>query len=231
MCGRFTLHTEKEALAREFGVDLSGIALAPRYNIAPQQQTLVVRERGGERVPAIMRWGLLPRWARPLEKLPPMINARRETVATRRAYRDSFRSRRCVVPADGFYEWASSERRGPRQPHWIGRVDRRPFAMAGLWDAWRGDEDEEPVYTFTIVTGPANPLVCRLHDRMPLLIPREAIAVWLAPEAGREQLLRLLERGDDAPLEEHPVSTEVNAPQHDHAGLIEPVELAQPSLF
>ena len=146
MCGRYTLHTEKELLARRFEVDLDGLGpLAPRYNVTPTQPVLTVRAADGKRFAESMHWGLIPHWTQDRAKLPPMINARCETVATRPAYRDPFRARRCLILADGFYEWQPAVGLGRRKiPHWISLPDREPFAMAGLWDEWRPRNSTDP---------------------------------------------------------------------------------------
>jgi putative SOS response-associated peptidase YedK len=236
MCGRFTLHTEKELLAKRFEVDLDAVGpLAPRYNIAPSQDVLVVRMRDAERLAMPMRWGLVPHWAKPLEKLPPMINARRETLAEKPAFRDSLRRRRCLVLADGFYEWQSVDRRVPRQPFWISLADAEPFAMAGIWDVWfpPEDPDAEPLRSCSIVTAPANLAIQMIHPRMPVILPLDRAFRWLDPELDDDPdaLLELLEPVAANALASHPVCLDVNSPEQDDAHLIEPVPHPSPTLF
>ena len=234
MCGRFTLHTEKELLAREFQVDLSQVELAPSYNIAPSQDVLTVREKDGERVARKMRWGLVPYWSKPLEKLPPMINARCESIATRPAYRRAFRLRRCLVVADGFYEWQSIDR-GPKQPFWVALADGRPFGMAAVWEVWRPQEDAdaEPLVSCSIVTAPANRAIAMIHERMPVILTPESADAWIDHDFDdkAEELLELLVPVGPEALRAHPVSHDVNKPEHDDAHLIEPVAHPAPTLF
>lgn len=235
MCGRFTLHTEKELLARRFEVDLEGIELVERYNIAPTDAVLAVRIKDGDRAARYMRWGLIPHWAKPLERLPSMINARVETVATRPAYRDSFRRKRCLIPADGFYEWqAGTGPRGTKTPHWIALRSGEPFAMAGIWATWfpPGEPDAAPVVSCAIVTAPANALVRTLHDRMPVILTPERAEAWIDPgvsDPGRLQQL-LVPVESDA-LFARPVSTLVNSTDNDGPELIAPAEVAAPRLL
>ncbi len=233
MCGRFTLHTEKELLARRYEVDLEGVDLTPRYNIAPGEPVLTVRHGEEGRSAERLKWGLVPWWARPLEKLPPMINARVETVDSRRAYRDAFRARRCLVLADGFYEWQSFDRKLPSTPHWISLVSGEPFAMAGLWERWRGEPEAETLLTCSIVTAPANRAVQMIHPRMPLILPHERALAWIDPalDGDVEGLRALLEPVPPDALQAHPVSNAVNSPANDDPTLIEQVAHPQPALF
>ena len=235
MCGRFTLHTERDVVAETFQVDLSGLEnYEPRFNIAPQQDvlTLVASEAGLE--PRHMRWGLIPYWAKPLAKLPSMINARIETVAEKPAYRDAFRRRRCVVLADGFYEWQGSDRNRPKQPFWIHRRDHAPFAMAGVWDRWTGgDTESAPLISCSVVTAPSNAAVAAIHPRMPVILRNERVNAWLSHEndGARERLLALLKPVGAEELASHPVSPEVNNPSHHSPQLIEETRPDQSSLF
>ncbi len=224
MCGRYTLYTEKEVLARRFEVEIS--ELAASYNIAPTQSVVTVSAEDGARVAKSMRWGLIPFWAKAGAELPQMINARAETVATRPAYRESFRHRRCLVLADGFYEWQRALGPGRRKiPHWIHRADGEPFAMAGIWSKWRrtGDLEQSTVLSCAIITTGANPAVSPLHDRMPVILPRDAESAWidhgLDDDAAR--LTKLLVAVGPADLCSHPVSMRVNSAQNDDPRLIE----------
>lgn len=228
MCGRFTLHTEREMLARRFRVDLDAIEdLQPRYNIAPAQSILTVYASESGRVAKRMRWGLIPSWAKDPKKLPSMINARVETAATRASYRVPFRRQRCLIVADGFYEWGpTGERRGARTPYWFGLSGGEPFAMAGLWSAWRppDEEEAEPQLTCTILTEPANSTVARVHDRMPVILDPEAEDAWLDPEVREVGAVReLLAPLAPEALRAVSVSRRVNSPRNDDPDLIRAV--------
>ncbi|CAB4924405.1 unannotated protein [freshwater metagenome] len=220
MCGRFTLAGSRpQELRDRFGID-PAIPLVARWNIAPGQQVLALTGgRGGRPHGELVRWGLLPGWSKRPAGGAPMINARAETVAERQAFRDAFERRRCLIPADGFYEW---QRRpaGPAQPWWFARDDGEPFAFAGLWEEWLPDPGAAPVRTCAIITTGAAPVVAAIHDRMPAILKAESEAAWLADGAGPEALLPLLH-----PLEEglvaRPVSTAVNAVTNDGPELLE----------
>ena len=235
MCGRYTLHTEKEALAERFEFDPA--ALAPqsaRYNIAPTQNVLTLRAAGGARRPELMRWGLVPSFAKEIGSLAHTINARVETLAVRSAFKESLRAKRCLVLADGFYEWEPAG--GPRKsklPYLVARADGEPFAMAGLFAEWRrrGELLGETLLSCAIVTTAANAAVARLHDRMPVILPREAEARWLDPtlDGDTEALLALLSPVPPAELTSHPVSRRVNSVKNDDPSLLQPDD-SEPSL-
>lgn len=235
MCGRFTLHSEPDLVTESFEVDLSEIgAYEPRFNIAPQQEILTLVERDAQRRVATMRWGLVPHWAKPLAKLPNMINARIETLAEKPAYREPFRRRRCAIVADGFYEWQGSDKGKPKQPYWIHRRDRTPFLMAGVWDRWTGgDEEQPPLISCSIVTEAANAAVAGIHPRMPVILDPRAITPWLSADNDNasERLLALLEPLEAGMLTSYPVSTQVNDPAAEEPGLIQETQPEQASLF
>jgi putative SOS response-associated peptidase YedK len=161
-----------------------------RFNIAPTQEAPVVRiDREGAREVAMLRWGLVPFWAKDLKVGTSMINARSEGIEAKPAFREAIKSRRCVVPATGFFEW-QGERPGRKQPFAITVPGLPVFGFAGLWERWRAEKDTEPVETFTIVTADANPAVARVHDRMPVILPMDAIDTWLTgPADAARQLL------------------------------------------
>lgn len=198
MCGRFTLTTPGEILAEAFGLDAAP-ALAPRYNIAPTQPVLVVRRESpaGPRRAALLRWGLIP--AGGPEPGRPLINARAETAATLPSFRDAFRRRRCLVPADGFYEWMGPRGR-PRQPMLIRLKDARPFALAGLWEPPTTTGEVENVGTCTILTTGPNALLAEIHDRMPVILGPEEGEGWLDPTPASLAALRGLLRPYPAEL-------------------------------
>jgi len=236
MCGRFALHTARERLATCFHVALSDLPeLAPRYNIAPSQPVLALRERQGTRVAELLRWGLVPHWAERPEGLPSMINARIETLTERPAFRQAVRTRRCLIPADGFYEWQAkgSGSRAARTPYYVGLASGEPYAMAALWETWRapGEPDAAPLRTCSIVTVPAPREIAGIHLRMPLILPTELEALWLAADADVDALLARIEPVAGAALRAHPVGFDVNAAQNEGPGLILPVPDPRPSLF
>jgi putative SOS response-associated peptidase YedK len=228
MCGRFTLHTEREILARRFDVDVEMLgSVDERYNIAPAQEILTVYAPKSGRTATQMRWGLIPSWAKEPEKLPSMINARIETASTRASYRVPFRRQRCLILADGFYEWGpSGETRKGRTPFWFSLPSGEPFAMAGLWSAWRppDEPDREPQLSCTILTAPANPTVAAVHERMPVILRPESEAAWLDPEVREVGDVRaLLEPLAPETLHAVPVSRRVNSPRNNGPDLIQPV--------
>lgn len=237
MCGRFTLHTEKELLARRFRVDLDGIGeLPPRYNIAPSQSVLTMRREHERRIASLMRWGLVPEWVQPLARLPQMINARAESVATRPAYRRSFQNRRCLVVADGFYEWqARTGPRGTKTPYWISLKTEEPFGMAAIWASLRARDEPgaEPLVSCAIVTAPANAAVQSIHNRMPVILSPGTAEAWLDPalDGKVDRLLQLLVPVPAQALAVRPVSQRVNSPEVDDAELIARADVAAPTLF
>jgi putative SOS response-associated peptidase YedK len=228
MCGRFTLHTEREILARRFDVELETLEdLDARYNIAPAQAILTVYTAKSGRTAARMHWGLIPSWAKQPEKLPSMINARIETASTRASYRVPFRRQRCLILADGFYEWGpSGESKKGRAPFWFSLASGEPFAMAGLWSAWRPSEEpeKEPKLSCAILTAPANAVVSRVHERMPVILRPDVEDAWLDPELREVSAVReLLEPLAPETLQRVPVSRRVNSPRNDGPDLIEAV--------
>jgi putative SOS response-associated peptidase YedK len=223
MCGRFTVTVSGEDLFDEFGFVESYFDIRPRYNVAPMQLApVLLRGDDGALGIAGFRWGLVPVWAKDAAIGNRMINARAETVAEKPTFRAAFRQRRCLVPADGWYEW---RREGTRKvPMWIHLRSRRPFAFAGLWERWRAGEDTDWLNTFTIVTSDAAPGIRHIHDRMPVVLPRGERDRWLDPATDPGALRALLRpyAGDD--LEAWPVSTLVNSPRNDLPECVRPTE-------
>jgi putative SOS response-associated peptidase YedK len=223
MCGRYTLNSHGDEVALLF--DLSEtIPLPPRYNVAPTQEAAVVRvvAPGEPRRLDFLRWGLIPYWAKEAAIGNRMINARAESVAEKPAFKHSFKKKRCLVAVDGFYEWKKEGK--SKQPYLIRRGDRKPFAFAGLWSAWRDPDQGRPVETFTILTTDANERIRPLHDRMPVILTRENFDLWLDPK--EEDTARLQELLVPAPndfLETIPVSRTVNSPANDTPDCIEPL--------
>jgi putative SOS response-associated peptidase YedK len=223
MCGRYTLTSPGEVVAEIFDlVDVPEVL--PRYNLAPTQEAAVVRIPAPEapRSLALLRWGLIPYWAKDPAIGNRMINARAESAAEKPAYRESFRRRRCLIPADGFYEWKHLGKL--KQPHLIRRRDRLPFAFAGLWSIWRAPDRTASLETFTILTTDPNDLMRGLHDRMPVILDRRDYAAWLDP-ANRDTaaLQALLLPAPTEGWEALPVSTRVNSPANDTQDCIEPL--------
>jgi putative SOS response-associated peptidase YedK len=228
MCGRYTLATAPEALARIFELD-DPPELPARYNIAPTQQVpavrLVVDEGSGasrRRVLRLLRWGLVPFWAKDPGIGARMINARAETVADKPAFRAAFRRRRCLVLADGFYEWQRVGR-GAKQPFLIRLRDGGPFAFAGLWERWTGPEGE-PLESCTLLTTQPNELVAPIHNRMPVILDPADYDAWLDPQLQDPAALRPLLRAFPAEkMIAHPVSQRVNNPRVDEPGCAAPL--------
>lgn len=221
MCARYTMVTPADELIEEFEATLTAAELPAQYNIAPTDEApIVVESKEGERRLGLARFGFIPHWAKSAREGVKMLNARVETVATTRAYRDAFARHRCLVAADGFYEW---ETRGKEKlPHRF-HLGGKPFGLAGLWAIWN-DPEGARVSSFTILTRPAVGAVAPLHDRMPIVLPRDAYALWLSREASDvDTLLRLLDTHVGEDLIDTRVSTRVNSVKNDDPSLIEPV--------
>lgn len=231
MCGRYTLtNPDPLKLGGRFDVlESPDPAPEPRYNIAPTDPVLAVRRRDdGAREFGRLRWGLVPgRWAEE-RSARPLINARVETLATQPAFAESFRRRRCLIPADGFYEWLVDER--GKRPVWISRPDGEPFALAGIWAALPDRHDDEPLHSCAIVTCEPNALVRPVHDRMPAILAPDDEAAWLDPDAGDGELFGALAPAPDDTLVLREVSDAVNDVRQDGPHLVEPRE-QQEALF
>jgi putative SOS response-associated peptidase YedK len=226
MCGRFTLVTAEQDLAVQFNLP-EVPALEPRYNIAPTQPVAAVRitPEADQRELVMLRWGLVPFWADDPKIGARMINARSETVAEKPAFRAAFRRRRCLVLADGFYEW--QKQNGAKQPYYIQMADRGAFAFAGLWELWKrkGDDDDEIVVeSCTVLTTQPNALVRDVHNRMPVILKPEDYELWLDPQVQDADVLKpLLGVYPAEQMAAYPVSRWVNKPQHDDPACIEPL--------
>ena len=222
MCGRYTLRTAAEEIAAAFGVEEMP-AVEARYNIAPTQSVLSIRQSPGGREARWLKWGLIPSWAKDTAMGARLINARSETVAEKPAFREAFKQRRCLIPADGFYEW--QRRDGKKQPFYFRLRDERPFGFAGLWEKWRSPEGEV-IESCAILTTEANELLRPVHDRMPVILHPEDYQLWLEEDARQRALLKELLR--PYPAEEmlaYPVSATVNSPSNQGRSLIEELPL------
>lgn len=218
MCGRYMLARDAQSLAEEFGI-AAPEHLVPRYNIAPTQPTLIVREEEKRRLATLVRWGLVPFWAEDIAIGQRLINARAETVADKPAFRAAFRRRRCLVPADGYYEWQIID--GRKQPYWITAADRRCFALAGLWELWQRDGSE--LQTMSLLTCAANQRLSKVHNRMPVIIERAHYGTWLAADTPPAALQALLIPAADEIFVVQAVSSRVNSARNDGPDCVEPL--------
>ncbi|MDE2746756.1 MAG: SOS response-associated peptidase [Chloroflexota bacterium] len=230
MCGRFTLTVDSlefvEAVQRLNVKLFGGGDFKPRFNIAPTQLHPIILADGEQFAAQPARWGLVNFWAKDTKRAARQINARSESVAESRAYARPFKRQRCLVPADGWYEWSGPKNQ--RQPHWIHRADREPFVFAGLYDIWHPEPDR-PAVTFTILTREASEALANIHSRMPVVLPPDRHEEWLDPgNQERESTLALLDVTPDDSFISMPVSSRVNAVKHDDPSLLEVEE--QPSL-
>jgi putative SOS response-associated peptidase YedK len=233
MCGRYTLTSPVAEVAATFGFP-ERPNLPARFNIAPTQQIAAVRRdpADGRRHLALLRWGLVPSWAKDAAIGSRMINARAETLAEKPAFRSALKHRRCLIPADGFYEWRRDPGGGPKQPFRIVMRDGEPFALAGLWEVWKEPREapsdpaplDQPLESATIVTTAANAVLRDLHDRMPVILAELDWDAWLDPAVPPEAALALLKPCPEDWLDRYPVSTRVNSVRNDDPTLIEPVK-------
>jgi len=229
MCGRYRL-TQAELFAELNDIRLGGKPFPKRYNIAPTQRVAVVYDEAPDTL-GEARWGLVPSWAKDTKIASSLINARCETVATKPAFRAAWKKRRCLVPADGFYEWQKSG--AVKIPQHILMRTGEPFAFAGLWETWHdpATPEAEPLRTCTIITGPPNELVAPIHDRMPVILPRERYTAWLSPETTPEERTAMLTPFPAEQMRAYPISPRVNSPRNDDPALIDPAGNGQSELF
>jgi putative SOS response-associated peptidase YedK len=226
MCGRFTLKSPKRlkpAISNQLDLD----DLVPRYNIAPGQDVLILRNPEPQTLAEFFTWGLIPSWSK---EPKGFINARAETLETKPSFSESFQHRRCLIPADGFYEWKRTGR--ARQAFFFQLKDEAPFAFAGVWDEWK--KEGGTVKSCAIVTTRANDLLEPVHDRMPVILPEESWKFWLDPRIPPAELKDLLQPFPAAAMKSHPVGSNVNYPAIDNEDLIKRVDYepgTTPSLF
>ncbi len=228
MCGRYVSVSSPTILAERFHVEeVRTGETEPNYNVTPRAEIPAVADSRGRRVLDLVRWGLVPSWAKSISVGDRMINARAETVLTNNSYKRPFERRRCIVPADGFYEWQTIEGQKVRQPWFIRRRDGEPLAFAGLWSIWhdRNLGDDAPrIRSCTIITTEPNELMRDIHNRMPVILPESAWDTWLDAENHDVQsLTQLLVPSPSDELEAWPITTRVNKPDHNGPELLERV--------
>ncbi|MEM6396342.1 MAG: SOS response-associated peptidase [Bacteroidota bacterium] len=228
MCGRYSIVIEEEKLRRQFGESLQlpseNGALPTNYNVAPTQNGLVLTDEQPERL-SLFRWGLVPFWAKDLKIGSRMINARSEGIVDKPAFRQAIRKRRCLVIADSFYEWKRVGK--DKQPYRILPIDGSLLIMAGIWEVWRGpNRDEEPTFTYSIITGPPNLEMQPLHNRMPILLQDEqSQSAWLGKETDLPLVQKLMQTPDDGLLKSYLVSKAVGNVRNNGAELHEEMNL------
>ncbi len=230
MCGRFTLTSSEETLKQTFFDFETPMDLSPRYNIAPTQKVLAitnlatdVAEHGKNRQAALFHWGLIPSWAKDPKIGNRMINARCETLDQKPSFRNAYKRRRCLILADGYYEWCKLPGETHKQPVYIRMKSEEPFAFAGLWETWHPKSGTEPIRSCTIITCIPNRYLDYFHRRMPVILPESAYADWLAPEEQDPDRLRpLLTCYPSDAFEAYPVSRFVNRPSNDSPECIAP---------
>jgi putative SOS response-associated peptidase YedK len=221
MCGRFTLILEPTELQQELQLGDLPADLPPRYNVAPTQPVAVVVDPATRNVD-LYRWGLIPSWAKDPSIGSKLINARSETLLEKPSFKSAFARRRCLILADGFYEWYRPTTRGGKsQPFFFRLENGKPFAFAGLWDTWHSPEGDR-VNSCTIITCQANSLVGQIHERMPAILDATTLGVWLDPTSRLPGLQGLLQPYPAEKMTSWPVSSRINSPAYDSADLIEP---------
>jgi putative SOS response-associated peptidase YedK len=219
MCGRYTLRTPVDSLVETFEIEEYPSSITPNYNIAPTQEVAAVVEEEDKRKLEMLHWGLIPSWAKDPAIGNKMINARAETVSEKPSFRSAFKKRRCLILADGFYEWKKTD--DGKQPYHVKMEDGSPFAFAGLWESW-GKNGEE-IHSCTIITTEANDLMSEIHHRMPVILPPEDHAMWLDPDFDeKEPLTTLLKPYPADAMEAYPVSRKVNKPSNNEPSVLEP---------
>ncbi len=247
MCGRYSLSSEAYEKFLELLTGISSGRVPSRFNIAPMQPIAVIRLKGSdqdqiimpdqdmpEKEVALMQWGLVPHWAKEMPKGRPLINARSETIAGKPSFRGPFRRRKCLVPADGFYEWKrdGNNRGASPVPFHCSLPERTPFALAGIWEIWMGPHGEDWLETVSLVTKAATPTMKPIHYRSPVIVDEDDYDLWLRPmDPPDPEFFRMLATKTDAALKIHEVSGYVNNVRHDSAECINPTKGNQYSMF
>ncbi|MBK8815189.1 MAG: SOS response-associated peptidase [Methylococcaceae bacterium] len=223
MCGRFALYTDPIALAKKFQTE-NLLELSPSYNIAPSQAIPIIRNEQGHRLFAMAKWGLIPSWAKEINTGYSTINARSETVAEKPAFRSAFQHRRCLIPANGFFEWQEIANSKIKQPWYISLKNQEPMALAGLWEHWQGRDGSE-IESCTIIVTVGNELMQPIHDRMPVILSPEHWDTWLdSANTNKQGLQTLLNQYPAEEMDAWPVSTVVNSLRHNGEGCIGRIE-------
>lgn len=224
MCGRFVGFRRLEELLKQFPIDNTACEAAASYNIAPSQEILAIVRRSGENWLDKYHWGLVPFWAQDVTIGNRMINARAETVAQKPSFRNAFKKRRCLIPADGFFEWKGAK--GRKQPYYLTLPDQRPFAFAGLWEEWQGPQPDAPVYkSCTIITTAASKSVQPVHHRMPAIITPAKYDRWLDPDCNYPTELKdILANWIEVEMVARPVNPQVNSARNNDPTNIKPLE-------
>jgi len=222
MCGRFTITLEAVELQQDLGIAAMPTDWQPRFNVAPTQPVAAVMDASSRRA-EWLRWGLIPSWAKDPTIASRLINARSETVAEKPSFRQAFNRRRCLILADGFYEWKrSASQKGPSQPYYFQRIDKKPFAFAGLWETWKPPEGEI-IRTCIIITCPANEIISPVHERMPVMVSGESMWNWLEP-CSPDALMSILRPYPPDWMTAFPISRLVNNASMESPDMVKPLE-------
>ncbi len=224
MCGRYTQLYTWDELCRLMQLTCPALELGKRYNVAPSQKAPVIRRLIDEDGPRadLLHWGLIPSWAKDRKIGYSLINARAETISTKPAFRSAFKTKRCIVPISGFYEWKKEDGGKTKTPYYIHSPNDAPLMLAGLWESWSGPH-AEPLLSFSIITTTSNDLLSPIHERMPVLLGTKEITTWLDPKSTPEELTPLLKPASASSLSPYQVSTLVNSPKNDDPRCIEKV--------
>jgi putative SOS response-associated peptidase YedK len=223
MCGRFVGYRQLDELKEFFPIDRANCDVTANFNVAPTQEILAIYNHEGENWLDKFHWGLVPFWAKDPSIGSRMINARAETVAEKPSFKNAFKKRRCLIIADGFYEWKGPK--GRKQPMLITLPDKKPFAFAGLWETWRKNDPQTPYRSCTIITTEASPSIRDIHHRMPVILKPEVYRRWLDPEnEDITDLKRIIKTESLSELISYPVSKQVNSTRNNDASLIEPID-------
>lgn len=222
MCGRYSLTRRQQEISERFGLDQLLAEFSPRFNISPTQKVPVVLKEEGEKKLEAVQWGLIPSWVKDLKTAKPIINARSETLLEKQTFKRSLMKRRCIIPADGFYEWKKEGK--AKIPMWIHCTDNRLFGFAGIYDVWKNAEGEK-LRTFSIITCAANDSVAPVHDRMPVILTPEAESLWLDESIeNASELMSVLVPAPNELITMHQVSSEVNSSRRDLPTMNQPVD-------
>lgn len=218
MCGRYTLYHEASQLTEHFNTDFP--TFNSRYNLAPSQRApFVFVTSQEERRVGFAQWGLVPHWTKTPDGFSSLINARAETVADKPSFKQAFTKGRCLIPASGYYEW--KQQNGGKQPYYFQKQSKEPIALAGIFDVWRGDNNNERLVTYAIITTTPNEVAAQVHNRMPAILDVAQYDTWLDPHTSLDAVQGLLLPPPDSLLDTYPVDIRVNTPQNDEASLIQ----------